>query len=177
MSDAENRPSVTVNGYQLRAAIQRHELRRNTATAKWPKSLKAFPDENKERPESISDALQLHERNLARLQTAQVLYNILVRIDVDGESILLMEAIKRAGGLKRLAALWKAEAAPTHSRYATRDDDVRKADQIRAVPVLQPDEAASVLLGLNEQIEQLNRAIAKGNETLLKMDLDESHLR
>lgn len=69
---------MKITGYAIREAIKQQELRRDTASRTFADTLKVFPGEEKDSPETVVAAFLTAEKAIARLQTAQARYNILV---------------------------------------------------------------------------------------------------
>jgi hypothetical protein len=131
----ERRNSSTmpnVNGYQLREAIRKWELRRVTLANQFTDVLTAYPNEKKPKPEAVAEDLLVAENAVAQLQTAQQEYNLAVTVDVQGTKMTLAHAVKLIGGAGRPPAAGRRTATsvtvPTAS--ATRRKSTRSGKSL-----------------------------------------------
>lgn len=164
---------MKVTGYLLREKVREWELRRNMANEQFSASLKKFPDEVKRTPVEVVSDFEKAEKAIAYLQAAQARYNLGVQVNVLGETMTLCEAVKRIGGAGRAEALWRSAAGGKKDRYAYRnDDEVRKADEVRAVATITQEEAAKQATRAAKYAGAMRAAIATGNATVVDMELD-----
>jgi hypothetical protein len=98
---------IKVSGYKFKEAIKDHELVRDAATHCFDGSFYKFKDEQKEDPQTVLNQINKAELSIVKLQTAQSMYNLIVKLSVQGEEMLLCEAIKRVGPAERTERLWK----------------------------------------------------------------------
>lgn len=163
-----------VTGYSLREAIKQHTLKRDTAATMFSDTLRAFPDEKKPAPGDVMKTFLDAEDAIARLQTAQMRYNISVRVTIDGESLPLAAAVKLVGGVARAEKMWRSAATPKTDRFGYRDDS-RDANTIVSVATITPQEAVGHATKTAKRSAVLRQAIAVANATeILIEDLDAS---
>ena len=155
---------MKITGYALREAIKRHELRRETAAGQFDGSKHAFEDEKKDSLQKVMEAFLTAETAVAKLQTAQMRYNLAVTIDVAGfGSMTLAEAIKVIGGLGRGAKMWKSVAAPKRDRYASEPSRERDPGRIFAKAQISTSDAVKLASEADKRCGALRAAIAVGN--------------
>ena len=155
---------MKTSGYALREAIGLHVLRRDTSSRAFKGSLKAFPDEKKEKPQDVVEQFLKAERAIAKLQTAQGKYNLLMTVEVSGELMTLSEAIKTIGGVARAEKMWRSAAGPKEDRYSYGDNDtVRDPNQVRAVPTVSISEMVKLATQVGKRSGALRAAIATTN--------------
>lgn len=162
---------MKVNGYKLREALRRWQLRRDTAAGQFPKVLTAFPDDHKPSPVDIAAAVVTAETNIAALQTAQTAYNQRITVEAQGHTFSLLGAIKSVGGLGRVEKMWRTASAPPKDRYMS-NDETRPADQVVAKRQITYEQAAAYASDIGKQLGALREAIATGNARELEVDLD-----
>jgi hypothetical protein len=154
-------------GYALREAIKQHELRRDTAARAFNGSLRVFPGEAKDSPQSIIESFLAAERAIAMLQTVQMQYNLMVKVMIPGmatEQPLAM-AIKLVGGVARSEKMWRSAAAPKEERYGYGDNDTRDPNQIRATATVAMKDLVGLATASAKQSAALRQAIAVANAT------------
>jgi len=161
---------MEVTGYTLRAAVHQHELRRDTALRAFTGSLRVFPGETKESPTDLMDQFSKAERAIARLQVAQMRYNLKVKVKVDGEEISLAEAIKLVGGLGRTEKMWKTATGPKEDRYSTRSEDQRDPSQVYSQPTISVTEAVRRTAAAGKKSGAMRQAIAIGNSQAVEVE-------
>jgi hypothetical protein len=161
-------------GYALREAIKQQELRRDTAARTFGGTLKAFKDQTKEAPTLVVKTFLTAELAIAKLQTAQMRYNLAVRVDVLGDGMTLAEAIKRVGGIARAEKMWRSAAGPKPNRYGGLDeDDVRDSTREHAQATITPTEAVKLAAGMAKRTGAIRQAIAVANaQEMVIEDLD-----
>lgn len=165
---------MKTNGYALREAIKQQTLRQETAFRAFSGSLKAFPGETKPHPNEIMETYVRAEKAVAKLQIAQMRYNLMVQVTVTGEQMALGEAIKRVGGVARAEKLWRSATGPKPDRYG-RDEDERDPSKIIAAPTVAVTEAVARASQMARQAGALREAIATGNAREVEIeDLDAS---
>lgn len=158
---------MKANGFLLREAIRRWELRRDTAINQFEDSLKKFPNEEKPHPTAIAAEFLKCEGAIAKIQAAQARYNLSVEIAVGEEKMSLTEAVKRLGGAGRMEKLWRAAAGAgkkneSHSFY---DTDTRDPDKIRAARTISLDDALKEARKASAYASALRAGLAKGNSS------------
>ena len=157
---------MKVTGYDLREALRRWQLRRDTATSQFPKVLTAFKGESKASPADIAERVSIAENAIARLQTAQAAYNIAVRVVVDDEECSLLQLIKHIGGLGRVEKMWRTAATGKEERFGftlRAESPTRKADEIVAERTISYEEAGKRAADYGKTLGEYRKAIAIGN--------------
>lgn len=165
---------MKITGYALREALKQHELRRDTAARTFEGTLKSFPGEVKDKPQDVVKQFLAAETAIAKLQTSQSKYNLLVMVDANGERMTLEEAIKRIGGEARVEKMWRSAAGPRRDRYGSSNiDDVRDPNQIVAITIVTPNEATKLASACSKRAGSYRAAIATGNAREVEIeDLD-----
>ncbi len=164
---------MKTTGYALREAIKQFELRRDTAARAFNGTLKAFPDDKKDKPTEVVAQFLTAEKAISRLQVAQMRYNLVVTVEVQGEKMTLAEAIKRIGGDARAEKMWRSAAGPAPERYGYNNDDVRDPNQVRATATITAGEATKLASGAAKRAGAFRAAIAVGNAREIELeDLD-----
>lgn len=162
---------IRVNGVQLQQAIRAAQQERDLAAQRFTPSLTAFPNENKPKPEEVSKTFEDSERRVAKLQEAQAMYNLRVRVRVNGEHISLLEAIKRVGGAGRLEKMWRSASAEQVDRYAIREQ-TRDANAVVAQRQITYDRANENRKVSSKKAASLRAAISLGNAQEVDLDID-----
>jgi hypothetical protein len=155
---------MKTTGYGLREAIKQHELRRDTASRAFAGTLKSFADEKKEKPQEVVIRFLAAEKAIARLQTAQMRYNLLIEVEVQTEKMSLAEAIKRIGADARVEKMWRSAIGPAPDRYGSfHNEDVRDPNQVRATATITPTDATKLASQAAKRAGAFRAAIATGN--------------
>jgi len=164
---------MKTTGYGLREAIKQHELRRDTGARAFNGSLKAFSDDEKESPLQVVQGFLKAERAIAKLQTAQARYNLLVIVEANGEKMTLSEAIKTIGGVARAEKMWRTATGPKPDRY--NNEDERDPTKVVAKPTVTVNEAVKQATLAGKRAGALRAAIATANAKEVEIeDLDGS---
>lgn len=166
---------MQVTGYKLMARLREVMNRREALYQRFEKCVEVFPSEATRwpKPQEVSEELEMLEQMIAQLQTAQSLYNSMVRVQVDDErSISLAEAVKTVGGYGRLAKLWK-KVAVGGERDRYRYNDSRSTDQEHKEPRVDQDEALELTSAFERTAADYREAIQMGNATVMDIpDID-----
>jgi len=167
---------IAVTGYALRDALKQWELRLAAANKSFNGSLYRFKgEENKKSPHDVALDISTAERAIVELQVAQMQYNLLVGVNVQGESMTLAEAIKHVGSAGKIEKMWKAAVTGKEkSKYSYEDPTVRdnNPNQERAVEVLSSEELLAVTGLASRRAGALRSVIATANATSQMVDLD-----
>lgn len=161
---------MKVTGYQLREAIKQQTLRRDTTAQAFNGSLKKFPEEKKDAPSDVMNEFLQAESAVAKLQIAQMRYNLAVQVTVLGETMPLGEAIKRIGGPARAEKMWRSATGPKGDRYFSREDDEFDPAKVRAVATLSVKEALKLAQGAAKLAGALRAAVAMGNAEAVEIN-------
>lgn len=164
---------MKVTGYQLREAIKRHQLVRDSAAKLFDDSLKAFPDEEKESPNAIMDRLMYAEEAIALLQVAQQRYNLAVFVAPDARAparlITLSAAVKLLGGYGRREKMWRSAASPKGKDNWGRTDE-RSKDTLIAKPTIHYSAAGELAETSARLAAGMRQAIALGNAAEIELE-------
>jgi hypothetical protein len=165
---------MKINGYKLRESMKRFELQRDAAEVRFPHSLYAFEGDKKDSADSIMKSLTEAEEGIANLQTVQAMYNLKVKVNVQGTLMTLTNAIKLMGGATRAENLWKVASGTKKTRgsYEIPPSMVRDANQTLAYATMTPKELLERVTKASAYAAALRSAIAQGNATEMDMDLD-----
>ena len=166
---------MKITGYALRGAISEWKLKRDAATQAFNGSLYKFEGDSKDTPDQVAQAIGAAEVALATLQTAQMEYNLKVRLELPGGTISLAEAIKRVGGQGRIEKMWKSASSPKkRSSYLSDLDEIPSREDGRVVAERQitTQQAIERATGAGRLAGKFRAAIAVGNATEVEIDLD-----
>jgi hypothetical protein len=169
---------MDVDGNQLKEALKMASLELSIVKTQFEDTLFKFDDEEKESPGDVADRIDELESRIAKLQTAQSLYNLSIEVEVLGETMLLEEAIKRVGGAGRLSKTWRnASAGRVRDRWSTLQASVRKDGEETAKPTITKLEALGKAKAAEKFASALRSAISTGNTVKVTIDwVDESLL-
>lgn len=164
---------MKTTGWQIREALKSWELRKGAAEKLFPESLHAFKGEVKDTPESLVESFQKAELAIARLQVAQMRYNLSVTVNVMGEAMSLAEAIKRVGGAGRIEKMW-GSVKPTTTRLSYMGDMpiTRDPTQERAELTLSVKDGLRLAETASKRAGAFRAAINTGNGQEADIDLD-----
>ena len=157
---------MKTTGYGLREAIKAQTLKRDTAADAFNGSLKKFPNEDKETPQTIVDTFTKAERALVHLQVAQMRYNLAVTVEAGGVKMTLAEAIKSIGGAGRIEKMWKGSIGDTkRNPYGVDSEDTRNVDEkiVRATRTVSAQDAVKLTTASGKRASTLRAAIAIAN--------------
>ncbi len=163
---------MKVNGYLIREAIKKYELRRDTSAKVFSESLHKFANEAKATPNEVVAKYRAAEDAVASLQVAQARYNLMVQVNVLDQKMTLLEAIKRIGGAGRLEKMWRDAVSPKSDRYSYRDDSLERDNtKERAVATMSQDEREKKANKAASRAGAFRAAIASGNG--IEVDTDQ----
>lgn len=153
-------------GYQLREAIRRTALDRDTSFASFKDSQTAFPGEVKS-PAEAMEAYLAAEEKLARLQAAQDQYNLTVK-SVDGKTLAFI--VNFIGGLGRSAKAWREMATPKIDRYLLRSESTRSATDIVALPTMDRVSVVRQAKLIDKTFSHYRALVGTLNNTVLEIE-------
>jgi hypothetical protein len=164
---------LKVTGYKLREGIRVWELRKTAATNGFTQSIVSFADEDHGDPLLFFKEVEVCERNIALLQTAQSLFNLQVQVKVEGlSSGSLAEAVKLIGGAGRLEKLWRTVIKGKRDHYST----YRSAGEVAAVQKVHNQVVLSKATSAAKFAGKLRSAIAEANNNEIEVPfLTEEH--
>ncbi len=156
---------MKINGYRLREALKMWDLRKNAAELEFPESLHKFgSDESKELPISVAGKIETAEQAVAKLQVAQMRYNLLVTVDVTGVGpMTLADAIKLSASADRIEKLWKTAPGASRRSYHSERKLERDATLERATPTMTAKEILAETTNASRTSGKFRAALATGN--------------
>jgi hypothetical protein len=155
---------MTTTGWQIREALKTWELRKGLAEKLFPESLHKFKDEAKDSPQAHIEAYLTAELAIAKLQVAQMKYNLAITVLVDKEEMSLAEAIKRVGSAGRVEKMWgSVKPASSRSRYMDDMPITRDPNQERAESTLTVKESTKLAEQASKRASAFRAAINTGN--------------
>jgi hypothetical protein len=154
---------MEVTGYQLREALKKHSLTLQNIERKFNKAMYRFADQEKEHPTKLAAQVFELERRIVRLQAAQTQYNLLVKVDFQGQKISLAEAVRLQGVAGRNAGRWSM-----YQRMDLEPDEtirIKRADvtEEHAKPVMTNDQVMAQIIEAEKILATLKGLIAEGN--------------
>lgn len=168
---------MKVTGYKIQHKLKQLEQLKEVAAQQFNDNIMQF--------ESQADKLELPdvfakytalEKRIARLQAAQCQYNSLVKVNVLGEDMSLLEAVKLIGGAGRAEKMWKDVVKGNRSSRYSLMDNSRSKDQEYAKRSLGINEAVGFTQQATEVASALREAIQVGNAVEIELELDASLL-
>lgn len=160
---------MQVTGYTLQSKIRTLKTEVDSYATQFANGTAKFADEEKLGVKEAYQQFDKAERKLARLQTAQTIYNLRVKVNVLGERMTLCEAIKRVGGAGRAEAMWKGLVAPKKDRYSRDDSVVRDKDKEYASKTYTLPEAQAQARNAASYASALRAAIQEANATSIEI--------
>jgi len=166
---------MKVNGYELREAVKRWTLRRDSLSSQFPEVLTKFPEDKVPTPQEVASQLLEAEQAICKLQGAQQVYNSGATVKLaDGTVVTVSVAVKYLGGLARLEKLWKA-AGVARKRYDYEDPrTTRDPNMVHATRQVSYQDATNQALAIARQIGDLKIAVAEANAVPRELDLEPS---
>ncbi len=164
---------MKVTGYQLREALKSWELRKDAAERVLGDSLKVFPGEEKPHPKDLIQQVEDAEIAIAKLQVAQMEFNLAVMIQFEDAPISLALAVKSLGGYTRIEKHWRTTAGEkATSTYGYRGEDERDPEKQYSKHQVSPMEAAEKSMACAKRAGALRAAIAVGNAREQQINVD-----
>ncbi len=165
---------MKVSGHRIKAAIKTWELKREVAAKQFAGSLWKFKEEEKN-PLAITEEFAKAEFAIAKLQEAQALYNLSVKLKIGEVEMSLCEAVKRVGGAARLEKMWRLAATSSEETpYSYRQEvtKVRNANEVHAEKTVTEEKAVEMATSCTSLTNTFRGAIAEGNGVQLELDVD-----
>lgn len=153
---------MKITGWQLREALKMWELRKGAAEKLFPESLHKFKGEEKDSPQSIIDQYLKAETAIARIQVAQMRFNLAVNVTVENTSMTLAEAIKRVGAAGRVEKMW-GTITPKKDRYSLDFATTRDPSQERAEATVSIREGTKLAEQASKRASAFRAAINTAN--------------
>ena len=157
---------MKINGFQIKETIGRWLLQRDTLANQFRDNLYAFEDEDKPNPEVVMRRFEEADRNMARVQEIQQLFNQATKVDVQGKEITLALAVKLVGGAGRRAKMWRDSGPGKPDRYSYRDSErERSKDTDYAKRLVNVDDCVLHSMEASKYASALRNALSRGNST------------
>jgi hypothetical protein len=164
--------SITVNGFLLQNRIREQTTLRDVLQKQFDDSQTKFPNEDKPDPDSVMTQLLQAERRVAELQVFQTMYNMFVKVDVDGEVSTLLYAVKLIGSMGRAEKSWRQAATGKTDKYGGYGNEERTANSVYAVRVMNSQDATDRSKAAGRRAAKCREAIAIGNATKMIVEVD-----
>ena len=172
---------MKITGFQMMDRMEVLREQGQIATKQFVRSLFRFEaEQDKPDPRDLMQTFADNERKIALLQTAQAQYNVLVQVEVDGETMPLQQAIKMYGSVKQIKQNWQTAAKPdptegTKPRYYSDSDfTTRQSGNEYAERVVSMDECKTLALNAANLALALKQAIRSGNAAVVELEIDPS---
>lgn len=158
---------MIVTGYKLQQALRELHHRRDIATKQFSDGLYQFKGDDKPVPRDAFRLFKDAERKIARLQVAQMRYNLEVTVELQGAVVTLAEAVKLVGSAGRGEKMWRSTAlGDKRSRYGYGDSErSRSTDKEYAIRMVTTGEATEMAIAEGKYASALRTAIQTGNTT------------
>jgi hypothetical protein len=176
---------VKANGSRLKLLLKLWNDKKLASMSKWSGSFWRFPSHGDDflSPGDVNEELIEADSAIAILQTIQAQYNLKVMINVGGTESSLLQAVKQIGGAGRSEKRW-AEASRNDNDSTRRmrrweveqHNAPRDTDKEYPVPTMEADTIAEYSLGATKHAAQLREGIAKGNGTMLEIEIPDGLL-
>ena len=165
---------MRVTGYKIQHKLKELEQLKEVSAQQFNDNIMQFESqtEKMELPEVFATYTSL-EKRIARLQAAQCLYNLSVDVNVLGEAMTLLEAVKLVGGAGRSEKMWKDVVKGNRTRHHGYGEQTRSKDQEYAVRSVSVQDAVGFAQQATKIAGALREAIQVGNATEVELDLDE----
>lgn len=166
---------MKVSGYKIQHKLKELEQLREVSSQQFQDNIMQFEssDEKLELPEVFAKYTAL-EKRIARLQAAQTRYNLAITVEVLGEQMPMLEAVKLVGGAGRSEKMWKDVVKGNKNRHHMYVEQTRSKDQEYAKRAVSVNEAVGFAQQATAVAGALRQAIQVGNATEIELDLDET---
>lgn len=172
---------MKITGYQLMDRIEVLRQEAQTINGQFTGSLHRFANGGEEKPDprSLMQAYTECERKVATLQAAQAAYNVQVRVEVQGETMLLQEAVKLIGSANRVRNNWlsASKSSQDNNSYSSYYELVRDKDNEYAQRVVSIEECLRLSKEAAERVTALKQAIRSGKAMEIDIEIDPSVFR
>jgi len=158
---------MRVTGFKLREAIQLARMKLDAFRPTFKKSTASFQPESADKPGAVSDEIKAMEDKVLRLSVVQEMFNTSVYVIVGGESMTLLEVLKRIGMAGRMRKMWLEVVK--EDRYSRTDVYRDKTAEYATAMVSEKD----VLQHADHWAKEASRmraALAEGNSK--EMDIE-----
>jgi len=168
-----------VTGREIQDILASARNERDALRVEAIDSLYRFENEEKRPFEDVMKDLFTSESRLAGIQTLQTRYNMAVHVPVQGREVLLQDAIRRAGGAKRIEELW-SNAARNRGEFVRRETRSRSIARSReneyARRTVSMEQCREKARTAGKYLRSISRVIQTGNESKMEVSESEANL-
>jgi hypothetical protein len=164
---------MQVNGYQVREALKRWNLRRDTLSKQIEGAAWAFPGETKEPAVfgNVLDRLVEAEGAVATLEDLQQSYNQKVAVALDGKTGPLSLLVKQVRFCAAREQFWKGYLAKNPDEgYRGEHQLTREANKVSAARVIPIEVAMANAERCGSLVARMRAAIAQANGSNVEVD-------
>lgn len=166
---------MKVTGYKIQHKLKELEQLKEVSAQQFNDNIMQFESQNEKMElTEVFAAYTSLEKKIARLQAAQCLYNLSVDVNVLGEKMTLLEAVKLIGGAGRSEKMWKDVVKGNRTRHHGYGEQTRSKDQEYAVRSVSINDAVGFAQQATKIAGAIREAIQVGNATEIELELDES---
>lgn len=170
---------MKISGYKLIDRLEELKEQAKNVDAQFASSLHKFNEEtdtsSTATPQEIMQKYEELQTKIGKLQEAQSVYNMKVRVKFQNEALTLNRAIKEYGSLGRVKNQWKTATVAANSRSAYYGLELaRSKEQIYAVRTISIENASTLYEAANKRVGLLKQAIRSGNATEINVEMDET---
>ena len=164
---------MIVTGHKILDALDYLKERAKTVEGQFTASLHRFEgDESKRDPREIVDEYDKIQRHVARLMEVQANYNVLVEIQVQGESMSLQRVLQLISSANRIKNLWSSVSVSQPTMYHYGNPLARDKEHEYAKPVVSLAEAEELSSKASLRAMALKQAIRSGNAREVELEVE-----
>jgi hypothetical protein len=166
---------MKITGYKIQHKLKQLEQLKEVAAQQFNENIMQF--ESQEEKLDLRDVFATYttlEKRISQLQTAQCQYNMNVTVNVLGENMSLLNAVKLVGGAGRAEKMWKDVAKGARSARSIYSENSRSKDQEYAKRSVSTSEAVDFAQQATKVASALREAIQVGNAIEIELDIDEA---
>jgi hypothetical protein len=166
---------MKITGYKLQHKLKELEQLKEVFAQQFNDNIMQFESQNEklELPEVFGDYTAV-EKRISKLQAAQCAYNMAVKVNVLGDSMSLLEAVKLIGGAGRSEKMWKDVVKGNRSRHHGYGEQTRDKTSEYAVRSVTIGDSVKFAQQAAKIAGALREAIQTGNANEIELDLDET---
>lgn len=168
---------MKLTGYKLQHKLKQLEQLKEVYAQQFTENIMQFEsnDEKLVLAEVFANYTSV-EKKIAKIQAAQTQYNLNVKVNVLGEDMSLLEAVKLVGGAGRSEKMWKdvvksGSGSTIRHRFT---EATRSKDQEYAKKAISTEEAIKHSQLATKVASSLREVIQTANATEIELNLDET---
>lgn len=172
---------MKISGYKLIDRLEELKEQAKTVDAQFVSSLHKFDKEIDFAPDVIALPQEIMQKyadiqtKIGKLQEAQTIYNIKVKVKIQDEVLTLNRAIKEYGSIGHVKNQWKTASVANANRSPYYGFELsRNKEQIYAVRTISIEDSNVLYETANKQVGLLKQGIRSGNATEINIEIDES---